>query len=183
MAVALASSLRDVLTDVTIDDVRAASHDCAIVSCTKVVRDRRAAADAEDGLPTIGVLTYVLTRTGAGWKIALAQTTPVVASWTQGAERDRQLEATVERALAGEDSYGALTEREQAIVRAAWDQRIAPDVPGLTRNGNEGIGKPEPLRYDVAGHWWRRITYERRLVYKTTEDEVRIAACRYRYGR
>lgn len=88
MTAALASPLKDVLTEVTIDDVRAAGRDCAIVSCTKVVRDRRASADAKDALPTIGVLTYVLTRTEAGWKIALAQTTPIVAAGTQGTERD-----------------------------------------------------------------------------------------------
>lgn len=126
MAAALASPLKDVLTEVTIDDVRAASRDCAIVSCTKVVRDGRASADAKNALPTVGMLTYVLTRTDTGWKIALAQTTPIVA-----AAHDGQLEATVERVLAGEDSYDALTEREQAIVRAAWDQRCATDAAEL----------------------------------------------------
>ena len=46
-----------------------------------------------------------------------------------------------------------------------------------------GIGKPEPLKHDFAGYWSRRITDEHRLVYKVTDDEVRIAACRYHYGR
>jgi toxin YoeB len=48
---------------------------------------------------------------------------------------------------------------------------------------NEGIGKPEPLKHDFAGYWSRRITDEHRLVYKVTDSEVRIAACRYHYGR
>lgn len=52
----------------------------------------------------------------------------------------------------------------------------------IQRHGNAGIGKPEPLRHDFAGYWSRRITGEHRLVYKVTGDEVRIAACRYRYG-
>lgn len=30
--------------------------------------------------------------------------------------------------------------------------------------------------------WLRRITEEHRLVYKTSEDEIRIAACRYHRG-
>lgn len=34
-----------------------------------------------------------------------------------------------------------------------------------------------------AGYWSRRITDEHRLVYKLTPTEVRIAACRYHYGR
>ena len=49
--------------------------------------------------------------------------------------------------------------------------------------GNEGIGKPEALKHDFAGYWLRRITHEHRLVYKTVGDEIRVAACRYHYGR
>ena len=56
-------------------------------------------------------------------------------------------------------------------------------IEDIIRNGNEGMGKPEPLRYDFAGYWSRRITDEHRLVYKVTDDSVRIAACRYHYGR
>ncbi len=33
------------------------------------------------------------------------------------------------------------------------------------------------------GHWSRRITDEHRLVYEIVDDEIRIAACRYHYGR
>ncbi len=50
------------------------------------------------------------------------------------------------------------------------------------RHGNEGIGKPEALKHDVAGYWSRRITDEHRLVHKVAGDEVRIAAARYHYG-
>ena len=61
-------------------------------------------------------------------------------------------------------------------------KRINLLLQDITRNGNEGIGKPEPLKYDFAGYWSRRITDEHRLVYKVTETEVRIATCRYRAG-
>ncbi len=61
--------------------------------------------------------------------------------------------------------------------------RINLLIEDIVRNGNEGIGKPEPLIHDFGGYWFRRITDEHRLVYKTTEGEVRIAACRYRYGK
>lgn len=50
-------------------------------------------------------------------------------------------------------------------------------------NGNEGIGKPEALKHDFAGYWSRRITDEHRLVHKIADGELRIAACRYHYGR
>lgn len=61
-------------------------------------------------------------------------------------------------------------------------KRINLLLSDIQRHGNEGIGKPEPLRHDFAGYWSRRITDEHRLVYKVTGDEVRIAACRYHYG-
>jgi toxin YoeB len=51
------------------------------------------------------------------------------------------------------------------------------------RHGNEGLGKPEPLKHDFGGYWSRRITDEHRLVCKVLGDEVRTAACRYHYGR
>lgn len=67
------------------------------------------------------------------------------------------------------------TQDRKVLIRI---NRLLQDV---VRNGNEGIGKP--LKHDFAGYWSRRITDEHRLVYKVTETEVRIAACRYHYGR
>jgi len=62
-------------------------------------------------------------------------------------------------------------------------RRINVLIADTVRNGNEGIGKPEPLKHDFAGYWSRRITDEHRLVYKISGNQVRIAACRYHYGR
>lgn len=63
-------------------------------------------------------------------------------------------------------------------------KRINTLLQDIARNGpDEGIGKPEPLKHGFHGYWPRRITDEHRLVYKVVEDEVRIAACRYHYGR
>ena len=36
-------------------------------------------------------------------------------------------------------------------------------------NPFEGIGKPEPLKYNLSGVWSRRITQEHRLVYEVTD--------------
>jgi len=52
----------------------------------------------------------------------------------------------------------------------------------IARNGNEGIGKPEPLKHGFRGYWSRRITDEHRLICKIVEGEIRIAQCRYHYG-
>ena len=60
-------------------------------------------------------------------------------------------------------------------------KRINQLIHDITRNGNEGIGKPEALKHGFHGYWSRRINDEHRLVYKLVDDEVRIAACRYHY--
>lgn len=44
-----------------------------------------------------------------------------------------------------------------------------------------GIGKPEPLKHELAGCWSKRIDDEHRLVYRVTEESIRILACRYHY--
>ena len=61
-------------------------------------------------------------------------------------------------------------------------KRINLLIRDIIRNGNEGIGKPEPLKHDFAGYWSRRIDDEHRLVYRLAGDDVRIASCRYHYG-
>ncbi|WP_281005293.1 Txe/YoeB family addiction module toxin [Nocardia vinacea] len=40
------------------------------------------------------------------------------------------------------------------------------------RDPFEGIGKPEPLRHHLTGHWTRRITQEHRLIYYVTDTEI-----------
>ena len=60
-------------------------------------------------------------------------------------------------------------------------KRINLLITDIARNHHDGIGKPEPLRHQFTGYWSRRITSEHRLVYKITEDEIRIAACRHHY--
>lgn len=77
MAAAMASPLADVRTSVEVVDVRFPLPDTAVVSCTKTVHDEREGAAPGD-LPMTGALTYTLVRTRDGWRIALAQTTPVV---------------------------------------------------------------------------------------------------------
>ncbi|MEU5284024.1 Txe/YoeB family addiction module toxin [Streptomyces sp. NPDC020755] len=62
-------------------------------------------------------------------------------------------------------------------------KRINTLLQDIARNGNEGMGKPEPLKHGFQGYWSRRITDEHRLICKVAGDEVRIAACRYHYGR
>ena len=60
-------------------------------------------------------------------------------------------------------------------------KRINLLLADIARNGNTGIGKPEPLKHGFHGYWSRRITDEHRLIYRVAGDEIRIAACRYHY--
>jgi toxin YoeB len=59
-------------------------------------------------------------------------------------------------------------------------RRINVLIEDVTRNGNTGIGKPEPLEHGFQSYWSRRITDEHRLIYKVAGDEMRITACCYR---
>ena len=45
----------------------------------------------------------------------------------------------------------------------------------------QGTGKPEPLKYQLAGCWSRRIDQEHRIVYQVSDKKIRILACRYHY--
>jgi len=43
------------------------------------------------------------------------------------------------------------------------------------------IGKPEPLKHELAGCWSKRVDDEHRLVYQVTENKIRVLACRHHY--
>lgn len=54
-------------------------------------------------------------------------------------------------------------------------------IKEVQRDPFRGLGKPEPLKHELAGCWPRRIDREHRLVYQVTETKIRILACRYHY--
>ena len=62
-------------------------------------------------------------------------------------------------------------------------KRINQLIADIERNGNAGIGKPEPLHGDLSGFWSRRINDKDRLVYAIDEDNIYILACRYHYSK
>lgn len=59
--------------------------------------------------------------------------------------------------------------------------RVLDLVDAVMRDPFEGAGKPEPLRYVLAGCWSRRITQEHRLVYRVTAEVVDFLQARYHY--
>lgn len=60
-------------------------------------------------------------------------------------------------------------------------RKINALLKDIERNGNEGIGKPEPLTGDLSGFWSRRINQKDRLIYALEMDQIIIIACRYHY--
>ena len=59
--------------------------------------------------------------------------------------------------------------------------RIVKLIKDIERHPFVGIGKPEPLKHELAGLWSRRITAEHRLVYQAGEEEIVIVSCRFHY--
>ena len=59
--------------------------------------------------------------------------------------------------------------------------RIVRLLDDTARHPTTGIGKPERLRYDLAGAWSRRINDEHRLVYLIADDAVVILQARFHY--
>jgi len=54
-------------------------------------------------------------------------------------------------------------------------------IKNIQRTPYQGLGKPEPLKYDLAGLWSRRIEREHRLVYLVIGEELFVYSCRYHY--
>ncbi len=59
--------------------------------------------------------------------------------------------------------------------------RVLELVEAVMRDPFTGIGKPEPLKFVLAGCWSRRITQEHRLVYKVSENRIDFLQARYHY--
>ena len=60
-------------------------------------------------------------------------------------------------------------------------KKINDLLKDIERNGNEGLGKPEPLRHELEGLWSRRISPEHRLIYRFDEDNIYILKCKTHY--
>lgn len=54
-------------------------------------------------------------------------------------------------------------------------------MESILRDPFTGIGKPEPLKYLLAGCWSRRLTQEHRLVYRVSQDRIDFLQARYHY--
>ena len=76
---------------------------------------------------------------------------------------------------------------EEYISWQSEDKKIVKKINELLkdirRTPNIGIGKPEPLKFDLSGYWSRRIDKEHRLVYQVIDQEIFVYGCRYHYDK
>lgn len=59
--------------------------------------------------------------------------------------------------------------------------RVLDLLDAVVRDPFGGLGKPEPLKYVLAGCWSRRITQEHRLVYRVSDPVIDFLQARYHY--
>jgi len=63
--------------------------------------------------------------------------------------------------------------------------KIKELIRSIRQDPFRGLGKPEPLKYDLKGYWSRRITGEHRIVYKVSgkgvDQKCLIIQCRFHY--
>lgn len=62
------------------------------------------------------------------------------------------------------------------------DKKIHRLLADIERNGNDGIGHPEPLRGNFSGYWSRTIDEKNRLIYKIEDGLIKIIQCRNHYN-
>ena len=78
-----------------------------------------------------------------------------------------------------EDSWSEYVEwqtKDKKILK-----KINTLLKDIQREPFDGLGKPEPLRYELQGCWSRRINDEHRLVYKVNSYGIVVISCMYHY--
>ena len=76
----------------------------------------------------------------------------------------------------GWEDYAYWQQTDKKVIK-----KINSLIKDIERTPYEGIGKPEPLKFDLAGLWSRRINSEHRLIYKIEGENICILACRHHY--
>jgi toxin YoeB len=65
-------------------------------------------------------------------------------------------------------------------------KKIKELLASISQTPFKGLGKPEPLKYNLKGCWSRRISGDHRLVYKVTgtkgaDQACTVLQCRFHY--
>ena len=76
------------------------------------------------------------------------------------------------------EDYISWQSEDKKLIR-----KINELIKDIQRTPFEGKGKPEPLKYDLAGFWSRRIDREHRLVYQVSKNAILVYSCRFHYDK
>jgi len=60
---------------------------------------------------------------------------------------------------------------------ARMAKRINELIKSIDRNGYNSIGKPEPLRGNLAGKWSVRIDAANRIIFRIVDNALEIYSC------
>ncbi|QEM67865.1 Txe/YoeB family addiction module toxin [Geobacter sp. FeAm09] len=88
--------------------------------------------------------------------------------------KSNQREAVFQPEFREDLRYWVETDRKIAVRALAL-------VEAIMRDPFSGIGKPEPLKYLLAGAWSRRLTQEHRIVYLVRDTRIDFLQARYHY--
>jgi toxin YoeB len=60
-------------------------------------------------------------------------------------------------------------------------EKIHRLLKDIDRSSFAGLGKPEPLKFELSGYWSRRINEGDRLIYKVEKRTIIVIACKSHY--
>ncbi|WP_462264331.1 Txe/YoeB family addiction module toxin [Mucilaginibacter sp.] len=69
----------------------------------------------------------------------------------------------------------------QQIGNKQIQNKIEQLLIAIQANPFQGIGKPEALKYKLAGKWSRRINGEHRIVYDVKDDQINVYSLKGHY--
>ena len=76
------------------------------------------------------------------------------------------------------EEYMSLQNEDKKILK-----KVNQLINDIIRNGNDGIGHPEPLKENLSGYWSRRIDSKNRLIYCVSDDgHIKIIQCKTHYN-
>ena len=61
--------------------------------------------------------------------------------------------------------------------------RINTLIKAIERDPFDGVGKPEPLKWNLAGTWSRRIDMTNRIIYRLDGERLEILSVRDHYSK
>jgi toxin YoeB len=85
--------------------------------------------------------------------------------------------------------FTSQAQADYAYWKISGKKAIFDKINRLLRDMSEhpysGIGKPEPLKYELSGKWSRRINAEHRIIYSVNENliEVYVFSMKYHYSK